>query len=274
MRRAAIIWVFGAMLAVTAIACSSSTTGEAPDVAAETSGSLTETFTPASVNVVADSEESGPWLGAHTAPVPEILASLLGLSAGERVAWVTPGGPADGLLILGDTIVGVDGEPVDAANALSEALGTRNAGDLVTLSVLRGGVSLDIPVTLVGRPVVESGGSLAEIDDLFGRALGGEFRFLDMAGGEHTAAFVSGVISGVDDGLVTLTRPGNGPTTLTLSPNVFIWIDGGSATLEDLTAATGSSAKVVTFDGEALAVLAGGIVPPALEALEGLFGEG
>ncbi|MDA1257572.1 MAG: hypothetical protein O3C10_06985, partial [Chloroflexi bacterium] len=48
----------------------------------------------------------------------------------------------------------------------------------------------------------------------------------------------------------------------------------GSATLEDLTAATGSSAKVVTFDDEVLAVLAGGIVPPALEALEGLFGEG
>ena len=84
--------------------------------------------------------------------------------------------------------------------------------------------------------------------------------------------FDSGTLSGVSDGRVTLLKPGSGPETLMLSPNVFAWIDGAPASIEDLANATGVEAKVIAFDGTAVAVLAGGIIPPALEALESLFG--
>jgi len=60
--------------------------------------------------------------------------------------------------------------------------------------------------------------------------------------------------------------------TIALSPNVFVWIDGGPGALQDLPDLTGESAKIVMFDDTVMAVLAGGVIPPVLESLERLFG--
>jgi hypothetical protein len=149
---------------------------------------------------------------------------------------------------------------------------TRTAGESVAISVLRGGESLDLQITLGEKAAHGSDGSLSEIQGLVDRAISGELNFLDSDGGEHTVSFASGTLSGVNAGRVTMTRTGGGPMTVTLSPNVFVWIDGGPGTLEDLENATGDSAKIVIFDDVVLAVFAGGVIPPVLENLEGLFG--
>ena len=271
LRRTAVILALGS-ISLAAIACGSAATGDG-DIGG--SPAVVAPAEVAGVNVtdsgVTKTGESGPWLGADTVPVPEALAELLGLPAGERVVWVTPGGPADGLLILGDTIVAIDDDAIEVPGGLGAVLAARVDGESVNLTVVRGGENFDIAVTLAARPAHASTGSLAEIQGLFDRALSGELRFLDREGGEHSMAFASGTLSGVSAGQVTLARPGNGPMTVTLSPNVFVWIDGAPGTVEDLANETDKPAKVVTFDDAAVAVLVGGIIPPILETLEGLF---
>lgn len=272
LRLAAVPWTLGALgiISLAAVACGSAAASDDDVVLSQSAAASSQTVATDTV----DATESEVWIGVATASVPELLAELLGVPAGERVAWVTSGGPADGILILGDTIVALDGDAIDSDGGLNARLALRATGESVSLSILRGGDSLDVQITLAARPAHESADGLAEIQGLFDSALSGELRFLDREGGEHSAAFVSGTISGVNEGLVTLTQPGSGPATLTLSPNVFVWIDGAPGTVADLADVTGGQAKVVTFDDTAVAVLAGGIIPPALEALESLFGEG
>ncbi len=67
---------------------------------------------------------------------------------GAEVAAVQPGSPADGILQEGDVITDVDGEVVELASDLVAVLGSRAAGDEVTLVVRRDGFERDVPVTL------------------------------------------------------------------------------------------------------------------------------
>lgn len=93
----------------------------------------------------------------------------LGLSqyTGAYVNTVTPGGPADkagikggststslpGVQAGGDLITAVDGNPVNTFDdLLSYLLTNKSPGDVIVLTVLRDGQSLDIPVTLDKRP--------------------------------------------------------------------------------------------------------------------------
>ncbi len=272
-------WLFGilAALLLVAVACGPSEPDDAgpagASAGANASGSgdsgvlVTETR-------ASDTEASAIWIGAETVLIPEVLAGLIGLPAGERVVWVNPGGPASGVLILGDQITAIDSVTVDAENGLPAILASRAAGESASFSVLRGGEVLELRITLALKPVHGSTGSLAGIQDLFDRALGGEFRFLDSVGEEHSGSFFSGTLSEASDDRVTLASPGAGPTTMTLSPNVFVWIDGAPGTTVELAGVTGGSAKVIVIDDVVLAVLAGGLIPPTLETLEGLLGSG
>lgn len=67
---------------------------------------------------------------------------------GARVAGVVPGSPAEGRLQADDVIVAVDGRPVALASDLIAITGRAREGDVVRLSVQRGGVEQEIPVTL------------------------------------------------------------------------------------------------------------------------------
>ncbi|MCZ7527420.1 MAG: PDZ domain-containing protein [Acidimicrobiia bacterium] len=66
---------------------------------------------------------------------------------GALVASVVEGSPADGELEPGDTIVGVDGEPVRLADDLAPAIRTRAPGDPVILTVDREGRSREVTLT-------------------------------------------------------------------------------------------------------------------------------
>jgi hypothetical protein len=277
MRRVVSPWIFGIIGAVSlvAVACGSSVADDSEADQTQLSGGSGTSgvlVTDRDTAEIGDTGDATVWLGVETATIPEFLAGLIGVPAGERVAWVAPGGPADAILILGDTITAIDGLAIEADHGLAAMVSTRTAGESVAISVLRGGESLDLQITLGEKAAHGSDGSLSEIHGLVDRAISGELNFLDSDGGEHTVSFASGTLSGVNAGRVTMTRTGGGPMTVTLSPNVFVWIDGGPGTLEDLENATGDSAKIVIFDDVVLAVFAGGVIPPVLENLEGLFG--
>lgn len=73
--------------------------------------------------------------------------------AGAEVATVQPGSPADAAgLRVGDTIVAINGIPVESALSLVGHIRASTVGESVTLTVLRDGTSTTLTATLVARP--------------------------------------------------------------------------------------------------------------------------
>jgi PDZ domain-containing protein len=78
---------------------------------------------------------------------------------GVEVMGVISGSPADGKLKVGDVITAIDGRPVQLASDLQAATQKAVDGQTVTLTVVRGDQTVQIPVQLrtlsqVGRPAL------------------------------------------------------------------------------------------------------------------------
>jgi PDZ domain-containing protein len=79
---------------------------------------------------------------------------------GAEVQSVIKGLPADGVLQVGDVIVGVEGQPIDTTNALLDSIRIHQPGDQLTLTIRRDSQSQDVRVGTArapsepGRPVV------------------------------------------------------------------------------------------------------------------------
>jgi S1-C subfamily serine protease len=109
-----------------------------------------------------------PWLGISGSEITASMQQQLNLpvSAGVLVMDVTAGGPAeqagiqpstaaqDGSSLdqLGDIIVSIDGHSVGAVSDLSDYLNSKQAGDKVTLGIVRDGQQQDVSVTLQAWP--------------------------------------------------------------------------------------------------------------------------
>ncbi len=111
-----------------------------------------------------------PYLGLSSAndlSLADIKALGLNTFNGAYVTSVTPGGPADkagikagttptqftNLNAGGDLIIAFDGKPItNFDQMLSYLITTKSPGDTVTLTVIRNGQKMDIPVTLGERP--------------------------------------------------------------------------------------------------------------------------
>jgi S1-C subfamily serine protease len=111
-----------------------------------------------------------PYLGlASTSDLSLAEVQAVGLNTfkGAYVTSVTPGGPADkagikagttstqfnNLNAGGDLIVAFDGKPIDTFDQLlSYLITTKSPGDTVTLTIVRNGQQMDVPVTLGERP--------------------------------------------------------------------------------------------------------------------------
>ena len=107
-----------------------------------------------------------PALGIRTIPISSELAGQMGLAAdyGLLIVQVVPGGSADNaglrggteraylgnipIMIGGDLIVAVDGQPVQTQQDLAQIMNNHRAGDTVKVTVYRGKKKLDFNVTL------------------------------------------------------------------------------------------------------------------------------
>jgi len=89
-----------------------------------------------------------PWLGIRGEAQTE------GSTRGVRLTAVAPQSPADkgGLKAAADTIVAVDGQPVDSPDGLAAAIGKHAPGDTVRLLVFSGDKFREVPVTLRTAP--------------------------------------------------------------------------------------------------------------------------
>ncbi len=107
-----------------------------------------------------------PALGVVTLPISPDIADELGLAAGSGllIVRVTPSGAAERaglrggteraylgnmpIMVGGDLIVAVDGQPVQDQRDLAQMMNNHRAGDTVKITVYRGKRKMDLDVTL------------------------------------------------------------------------------------------------------------------------------
>jgi serine protease Do len=99
--------------------------------------------------------QAGVFLGIGGVPMTAALASSLNLpqdTQGVMVQEVTKDGPADKAgLIAQDVITALDGNAVSDVQGLRNMIQQHQAGDEVTLTILRNGEELQVKVTLAGQ---------------------------------------------------------------------------------------------------------------------------
>jgi S1-C subfamily serine protease len=123
--------------------------------------------------LITDGRYLHPYLGirgwAVTDPLAEVAA--LPVNRGALIGEVTEGGPAekaglrggnrslnvpgyngDAVIIGGDIIIALDGQPVTGMNDLISRLERYAVGDTVVLTIVRDDETLDVPVELGARP--------------------------------------------------------------------------------------------------------------------------
>lgn len=89
-----------------------------------------------------------PYLGVSSFAVTPDYQKFYHLPAGVWVTKVTANAPCKGLVLVGDIITALDGQPVHSVEDLMVALYSHAPGDTVTVSVYRAGLSLSVQVTL------------------------------------------------------------------------------------------------------------------------------
>ncbi len=95
------------------------------------------------------------WLGVALQPValPEGVRDAAGGEAGLMVISVSSGGPAaQAGVMLGDVLLGVDGEAVRRARGLAERLAVVGVGGACVLRLLRAGAVQEVRATVGARP--------------------------------------------------------------------------------------------------------------------------
>ena len=84
------------------------------------------------------------WLGMEILTIP---------SGAAVIDAVTPGAAGDRAgLTPGDTIVAVDGQPITGSASIAHAARGKGKGEMVTVTVVRGGTTLDVHVPFSGPP--------------------------------------------------------------------------------------------------------------------------
>lgn len=97
-----------------------------------------------------------PSLGISCVTVTEEVSSMYGMQLGIYVSEVTNGSAAETAGIQkGDIITAVNGETVETVEELNAAKNMHNAGDTITITLVRYGESMDVNVTLDEDSITE-----------------------------------------------------------------------------------------------------------------------
>jgi S1-C subfamily serine protease len=92
-------------------------------------------------------------VGAQIARLPDDLAKELSQETGLLVVSVAPGSPADKAgLVLGDTIMTLDGTPVRQLDDLLGALAGEAVGKIMDAKIVRGGSLQQVAISVGDRP--------------------------------------------------------------------------------------------------------------------------
>lgn len=89
---------------------------------------------------------------AQVVPLPASCGFHVGEGLGVNIDEVIPDSGADGVLVVGDLLVAVNGEGIANADQLREALGRQEVGDTVNVHVIRGGEEVTTEILLGPNP--------------------------------------------------------------------------------------------------------------------------
>ena len=114
------------------------------------------TVKPIADQLVATGKVVHPFVGISYTGLTPPLARQLGVPSNTKgivVAQVVAGSPAaQAGLQQGDVITQVDNQPITDDSTLGRVLATKKPGDTISLTVQRGGQSMQVSVTLAQRP--------------------------------------------------------------------------------------------------------------------------
>jgi serine protease Do len=112
-------------------------------------GLASDAWLPAADQLAQSGAVTRPWLGISYTPWDLAAAQGTYLAAGVLVTAVTPGSPADlGGIRAGDVVSKLDDQELDQTHPLSRLLLGDRANQRVTLTVIRAGQQLLVPLTL------------------------------------------------------------------------------------------------------------------------------
>ena len=129
-------------------------------------------------DLIAGKTVSRPWLGISGTALTQATASQLGLavnkgvyivsvvanSPAEKAGLKAGGSNTDGTLVAGgDVITAVDGKAITSVDDLSAYISTKLVGDKVSLTVLRNGQNITVPVKLDAWPANLSSGTTPQV---------------------------------------------------------------------------------------------------------------
>lgn len=188
-------------------------------VLAATSGGGDEDRSPAPSGALVEENEERPWLG--------VIVNGFG-AEGVIVQQVFADSPAhESGVKRGDIIKAIEGEDVRTIEDLVAGLEDKEAGDEVTLTLLRDDEEMTLQVALGERPEPlrppEPKGPFAELGEVeFGDILGGQFRVKDDQGNTVAIEVVAGNVEGISDGELTLTANDGSERTFTITDDTVM----------------------------------------------------
>lgn len=126
------------------------------------------------------------WLGVSftTLDADTAAANNVTVTDGALIKEVAEDSPAAAAgLQVGDVVTAVNGEAVDAEHTLRDRMIAYEAGDVVTLTVLRNGATMEIEATLAEPQVQQF--DMSQLGDLFQHGMPFDFGGRDGNGGFH-----------------------------------------------------------------------------------------
>lgn len=109
------------------------------------------------INIIDDLQTvgyvTGAYLGVTVQDVDSEIARTYGIPVGAQIVSVVEGGSADRAGVKAkDIVTDLGGYEVTSVNSLTRALRHFKAGDTITITVTRGGQSMDLTITLDEKP--------------------------------------------------------------------------------------------------------------------------
>lgn len=165
------------------------------------------------------------FIGVAISTVSPAEAEELDIAGAARVVEVRDGSPSAGVVQVGDIVTAVNGEAVASVAGLGEKVRAATIGEMLTLTVVRDGETLDLEVTPVEREVRVEKREFRVERHLPG-LLGANDHMLDALSGLHGKIVKLDLVVETDDGFkivrvlagtATNIDPGNLSFTLTLA---------------------------------------------------------
>jgi hypothetical protein len=229
--------------------------------------------------------DARPFIGVSVHGISADAAEELGIAGGVRIVRVFEGGPSEGVLLTDDIVVKVGDSDISDVRDLLDAIQATSVGDIVSITVVREGDTLELAVEVADRSDVAIVGRTATrlrfktgpgapaalpLSGILGGVLG-QLRVLEQSfvraevvletdDGFKTIAGVKGTITELDvaSGSFTLApKDGSEPISYQITDDTVVGMvhsgDLGGLNTEDET-------LVVTVDGEVKLVQQGSLL--------------